>query len=166
LLAVNVIGYIPPAPPDGVPLSTPVEALNARPLGRDPDSLKLGSGNPVAVTEKEPAVPTVNVAFPALVMEGEAPTNRVKFCVAFEPTPLDALKLIEYDPVAPTVGVPLRTPVDALKVTPLGKTPDSLRVGFGNPVAVTVNDPAVPTIKVVLLALVTEGGWFTVKVKF
>jgi hypothetical protein len=30
---------------------------------------------------------------------------------------------------------------------------------------VTVNDPAVPTVNVVLLALVIAGAWFTVSVK-
>ena len=35
-------------------------------------------------------------------------------------------------------GVPDSTPVDALKVTPLGRAPDSVSVGAGKPVAVTV----------------------------
>jgi hypothetical protein len=52
-----------------------------------------------------------------------------------------------------------------LKVTPLGKVPVSLNVGAGKPLAVTVNVPAVPTWKVVLLALVMAGTWFTVSVK-
>jgi len=39
-------------------------------------------------------------------------------------------------------------------------------VGVGDLVAVTVNEPAVPTTKVVLLALVIAGAWFTVSVKF
>ena len=62
-------------------------------------------------------------------------------------------------------GVPLRTPVDALKVTPLGSAADSLSVGFGKPFAVTVNEPAVPAVNVVLFALVIAGAWFTVSVK-
>jgi hypothetical protein len=33
-------------------------------------------------------------------------------------------------------------------------------------VAVTVNEPPVPVVKVVLLALVIAGAWFTVSVKF
>jgi len=57
--------------------------------------------------------------------------------------------------------VPLSTPA-ALKVTPLGRAPVSVNVGVGKPVAVTVNDPAVPTTKVVLLALVMVGAWLTV----
>jgi hypothetical protein len=43
-------------------------------------------------------------------------------------------------------------------VTPLGKTPVSLYVGVGKPEAVTVNAPAVPTLKVVLVALVIAGA--------
>jgi len=59
--------------------------------------------------------------------------------------------------------VPLSKP--ALEsVTPLGSAPLSLKVGAGVPVAVTVNDPAVPTTNVVLLALVMVGAWLTVTV--
>ena len=39
------------------------------------------------------------------------------------------------------------------------------RVGVGEPVAVTVKVPALPTVKVVELALVIAGAWFTVRVK-
>ena len=38
-----------------------------------------------------------------------------------------------------------------LKLTPLGRVPDWLSVGAGKPRLVTVNDPAEPTVKVVLL---------------
>ena len=38
-------------------------------------------------------------------------------------------------------------------------------LGVGVPVVVTVNDPAVPTTNVVLLALVIVGAWPTVNVK-
>jgi hypothetical protein len=53
-----------------------------------------------------------------------------------------------------------------LKVTPLGSVPDSVIPGFGNPDAITVNDPAAPTVKVVLVPLVIAGAWSTVSVKF
>jgi hypothetical protein len=59
------------------------------------------------------------------------------------------------------VGVPLSTPAE-LNVTPLGNAPLSVKVDAGKPVAVTVNEPAVPTLNVVLLALVMFGAWFTV----
>jgi hypothetical protein len=53
--------------------------------------------------------------------------------------------------------VPPRTPAE-LKLTPLGRGPLSVKVGVGKPVAVTVNDPAVPTTNVVLLELVIVGA--------
>ena len=62
-------------------------------LGSAPLSLKVGVGLPVAVTVKEPAVPTVNVVLLALVMAGAWLTVRVKFWVALEPTPLAAVKV-------------------------------------------------------------------------
>jgi hypothetical protein len=37
-----------------------------------------------------------------------------------------------------------------------------VKVDAGKPVAVTVNEPAVPTLNVVLLALVMVGAWLTV----
>ena len=65
----------------------------------------------------------------------------------------------------PTAGVPLRTPV-ALKLTPLGNGPLALKVGAGNPVAVAVKLPKLPSVKLTLFALVIAGAWFTVRVKF
>jgi len=68
----------------------------------------------------------------------------------------------------PDAGVPLRVPVPlplSTNVTPLGIAPDSVRLGVGTPVACTVNDPAVPTVKLVLAALVKTGARFTVNVK-
>ena len=57
-----------------------------------------------------------------------------------------------------------------MNVTPAGRAPASDRAGAGEPVAVTVNEPTVPTVKEVLLALVIEGatstGFTTVRVKF
>ena len=50
-------------------------------------------------------------------------------------------------------------------VTPLGRVPVAVRDGVGAPVAVTVKLPAVPTVKVVLVALVIAGAWLTVRVK-
>ena len=37
--------------------------------------------------------------------------------------------------------------------TPVGNAPVSVNVGVGNPVAVSVKDPAVPAVKIVLAAL-------------
>ena len=59
-------------------------------------------------------------------------------------------------PPVPAAGVPLSKPADD-KVTPLGR-PLVENVGAGKPVAVTVNEPAEPTVNVVLAALVIAGG--------
>src|SRR5262245_1445567 len=98
-------------------------------------------------------------------MAGAWLTVRVKLCVAALPTPLLAVTVIGYVPPVPAPGVPLKTPVAGVKVTPLGRAPLSLKVGVGEPVAVTVKVPALPTVNVVLFALVIAGVWFTVRVK-
>ena len=55
----------------------------------------------------------------------------------------------------------------SVKVTPLGRVPHLDSEGVGVPVAVTVNEPAEPTVKVVASALVNigadGGGAVTVK---
>ena len=61
--------------------------------------------------------------------------------------------------------MPDRTPVAALKLTPVGSAPDSLRAGAGKPDALTVNDPACPTVNVWALALVNAGFSSTISVK-
>ena len=75
--------------------------------------------------------------------------------MAFGKTPFEAVIVIGKLPA--TVAVPLRTPAE-VSVTPLGRVPVSLKVGAGTPVAVTVNDPAVPAVNVVLFALVIVGA--------
>jgi hypothetical protein len=72
-------------------------SLKVTGLGNDPDSLRVGVGEPVVVTEKVPAVPTVKVVLLALVILGAVPpvlTVRVKLCVAAVPTPLLAVIVI------------------------------------------------------------------------
>ncbi|HEU5423105.1 MAG TPA: hypothetical protein VFU72_06155 [Nitrolancea sp.] len=44
------------------------------------------------------------------------------------------------------------------KLTPLGSEPVALKLGAGEPVAVSVKRSACPTLKVVLLALVIAGA--------
>ena len=44
------------------------------------------------------------------------------------------------------------------KVTPPGRAPLSLREAVGKPVVVTVNVPALPTVKAVSLSLVMAGA--------
>jgi len=65
--------YVPPLPAAGVPLSVPVPFplfTKVTPLGSAPVSVKVGDGDPVVVTAKLPAVPTVNVVLLALVIAG------------------------------------------------------------------------------------------------
>jgi muconolactone delta-isomerase len=146
-------------PAAGVPLRTYVEVLNVTPLGNVPDSLIVGVGDPVAVAAKVPADPTVNVVLVALVKIGDwlaVTTVSVKLWTAFVPTSLLAVNVIGYVPAVPDAGMPLRTP--ALKVTPLGKFPDSLIAGTGNPAAITLNVPDEPVVNVVLVALVIAGA--------
>jgi len=163
LLAVMAIGNVPLTV--AVPESTPAE-LNVTPLGRLPVSLKvIVVGNPVAITVNVPAALTVNVVLFALVIAGDWVTVNLKFWVAFGEMPFEAVMVIGYVPPVFAAGVPLSTPADE-RVTPLGSAPVSLKVGAGKPVAVTVNDPADPTVNVVLAALVIESAWLTVSVKF
>jgi hypothetical protein len=49
-------------------------------------------------------------------------------------------------------------PVVGSKVTPVGNVPLKLMVGLGEPVAVRVNEPAVPTEKAAAEAEVMLGG--------
>ena len=136
-------------------------SVNVTPVGRVPVTVSVSAeiGNPVVVTVNVPAVPAVNVAAFALVIAGAWSTVRVKVWVALGVTPLAAVKVRGYVPPVPAAGVPLSTPVAALNVTPLGNVPLSLSVGVGAPVAVTVKVlPAVPAVKVALLALVMAGA--------
>jgi hypothetical protein len=78
-----------------------------------------------------------------------------------------AVIVIGYVPAVPVAGVPLSVavPLFTNNVTPFGSVPVSLSDGVGAPVVVTVKLPAVPTVNVVLFALVIAGDWFTVSVK-
>ena len=55
------------------------------------------------------------------------------------------------------VGVPLRMPVTVFRVIPGGKEA-AMIVGVGKPVALTTNVPGVPTMNVLLAALVNAGA--------
>jgi hypothetical protein len=76
----------------GVPLSTP--AANVTPPGNASLSLKVGPGNPDAVTVNEPGLPTVNMATPALVTAGAWFIVNAKLWVAFDPTLLLAVMVM------------------------------------------------------------------------
>ena len=64
--------------------------------------------------------------------------------------------------VPASLAVPL--PLSA-KVTPDGSDPDSVRPIGVLPVVVTVKVPAVPTVKVAVLAEVMAGGVLTIRLK-
>ena len=176
-VAVKVMGKVPLLPVAGVPLRVAAPfplSLKVTPLGSVPVSVRVGVGVPVVVIENVPAVPTVNVVLLALVITGAALalfTVSVKALVAAEPTPLLAVNVMEYALLVPAAGVPDKVPVPfplSLKVTPPGSAPVWVKAGVGAPVAVTENVPAVPTVNVVLLALVIAGPVFevfTVRVK-
>jgi hypothetical protein len=146
----------------GVPPSVAVPfplSWNKIPFGSDPLSEIADVGNPVVVTENEPAVPTMKVALLPLVMAGAWFAFSVKLCTAFEPTPFAAVMVTPKAPL--TVGVPLSVAVPfplSRNETPLGNDPFSEIAAVGNPVVVTANEPAVPTRKVALLLLVIAGA--------
>ena len=67
--------------------------------------------------------------------------------------------------MVPAAGVPPRTPVAGLKVTPLGSAPDSLNVGAGKPAPVTVKELANVLANETLVALEMLARWSIVNVK-
>ena len=72
--------------------------------------------------------------------------------------PLVAVTVKLKMPLLPTAGVPLRTPVELLRLTPTGRVPlVTLKLAAGKPVTVKVNVPAEPATKPVLSALVKVG---------
>lgn len=60
-------------------------------------------------------------------------------------------------PPVPAPGIPERSP-PVVKLTPLGRALAVLNVGAGDPFAVTLKLPLVPTTKVVFAALVKLGA--------
>ena len=76
--------------------------------------------------------------------------------MAAVPTPLLAVTVNVYFPAGVAV-VLVKTPAD-VSVTPVGSVPVSANVGAGEPVALHVNDPAVPAVKVAVAALVMAGA--------
>ena len=63
------------------------------------------------------------------------------------------LPAILVDPAIVAVPLPL-----SVKLTPAGKLPTSLSVGVGVPDVITVKEPGVPAVNVVVAALVIDGG--------
>lgn len=88
LLAARFRVIVPPEPAGGVPLRTPLVRVSQ--LGGVLEVLKLGAGKPLAVSVKEPWLPTAKVVDAALVKAGASPTVSVKIWVALVPTPFVA----------------------------------------------------------------------------
>ena len=85
----------------------------------------------------------------------------MKACVASGVSPLLALIVSKYDPPVAAPCVPLNVAVPlplSPKVTPAGSAPLSVIVPTGDPLVVTVNVPAFPTVNVVAFALVIAGA--------
>ena len=64
------------------------------PFGREPFSVKVGAGKPVAATVNVPFWPAVNVVEAALVIAGASFTVSVKSWVASGVTPLAAVRVM------------------------------------------------------------------------
>src|SRR5215470_9240840 len=82
--------------------------------------------------------------------------------------PLLAVNVIGNDWPAPVVAMPASLPLPfplSVKVTPRGSAPVSVNDGVGVPVVVTMEVPTVPTVNVVLLALVMAATAPTVSAK-
>jgi len=144
--------------------------VNATPVGKVPVSDSVATGVPVDVTEKVNFVPTVTEADAALVIfgaTGAGATVIVNCCVA---VPLAFFAVRVSDEVPTVVGMPEMVAVPFplfVKVTPLGRVPDSVMVAAGEPVVVTEKVNAVPTVPVAEVELVklgATGGAVTVKV--
>ena len=82
------------------------------------------------------------------VLGAGAATVRVKGWLT-EPATLEAVNVKVYVPTAAAPGIPPRTPVAALKVSPRDASPPagplSVRVGAGAPKSATVNELDIPT---------------------
>src|SRR6266545_7013219 len=157
----TVIGKLPTTV--GVPERTP-PLDRVRPVGNEP----LFSVNVAVPTAPVCVKLCENAAFAVAVVVAGLPTLmmlqtvRVKFW-SVEPTAFVARKMSGYVPPVPLAGVPeifpVPLPATAEKVTPLGSAPlcfVTVTAGFTG-VVVTLKLPNVPTVKVVLFALVKAG---------
>ena len=64
-------------------------------------------------------------------------------------------------PLAPDAGIPARVAVPSLlstRVTPTGNVPVLVTAAIGDPVVVTLKDPAAPAVKVAEAAEVIAGA--------
>jgi hypothetical protein len=138
----------------------PLSVSDSQP-GKELVAVIAAAGVPNVVIAKDPGFPATNVVLLALVNDGASCTVSVNVCVAAGATALSAFKAMVYVPPEPAVGVPdsvAAPPLDADRCSQLGNALVAEIVASGVPVLVTLNDPADPTVKVVLLALVIVGA--------
>ena len=158
LAAVSAKVVVPTTVGIPVIVAVPFElAVKVSPLGGVPMSLTVAVGTPVVVTLNVPLVLTVKYAVVALVIAGAWSFVNTKDCVTVFAA-LTAVIVMGKLPPVPTAGVPAMVAVPfvlAVKLTPLGKAPDSLSVGTG-PAVVTLNVKGVPTVEVAAAALVID----------
>jgi hypothetical protein len=155
---------VPAVPTAGVPerIAVPLGfGVNVTPLGKAPDSVRVGAGIPVVVTLKVPGLPTTNVVLEALVMAGAELTVRLNDWVAAVPTLLVAVIVKVYGVAEATIDEdPVRVPLPAplsWKLNPAGRV-DVESVGDGEPVAVTLNVNGTPDTSETEFGLVMAGG--------
>ena len=139
------------------------------PEGSVPTRDSAGVGNPVVVTVNVPAWPVVNVVLlGAGDRRGAWSTVSVKFWVA---SGVDAVGGGDGHGVGAAGARRRRAGEGGGAVAVVhegdarGQRPVSVSAAVGNPVVVTVNVPACPSVNVVALALVMAGAWLTVSVK-
>src|SRR5664280_858239 len=155
----------------GAPLVLTVK-LKVEPTVAVADAALVIFGAPVTVRTNDWVVEPAE--FFAVIVNGKTPALVAGPVMSAVPSPLllkltpggsvpDLLRLVvkvadwllaSVVTVKSRVAVPL---VPAAKLMPAGKAPPSVIVGVVVPVAVTVNDPAVPAVKVVDAALVMES---------
>src|SRR5438105_1858556 len=125
LWAVTVKLQAPALPEAGVPASVAVPpplSVNVTPPGNAPLSVRLGSGEPVAVIVKVPTWPSVKAdGLPVVAMAGGCPTTTAYAWVPVNPWTSVTVRVKAYDPGV--VGVPPR-PL-AASVRPVGRAPDA-----------------------------------------
>ena len=121
------------------------------------------------VTVKVPALPSVKVVLSAEVMPGATCDGQREGLAGVRADPVGGADGEVVDSRwCPVAGVPARVAVPSplsLKVTPVGRAPDSESDGGRQAVEVTVKVPALPSVKVVWSAEVMVGGPSTTRVK-
>ena len=120
------VGVAVPAT-DGVPLITPVEGFNVKPVGKFPDNCQVVAPvPPVEVSVCEYGTPTIpSLSAVVVIFSGGIWDTIVTIAVAVcggAPESV-TLNVRVADPAAD--GVPLTTPVAALNVKPTGSVPES-----------------------------------------